>query len=522
MKSILNHAAKFAQILVASLILVWLVYLLEGMTAEAVRFCTPQKTRTATQRTPDPARRSFRFLPDGTARQIRFFQASDDQGKPQGMEEIYDVNNTLLERRSTQEALDNGYLSFANGLNYASRKTELNSRYRITSGFSTTMDIPVVQNKILQEIWRYDRKREIFTGHDRAGKLLGCLGKEGFKRNPSTGRGLGEMQRYKDWQTENGHTKLLWATQQALYEIDINNRTVEHLADCNQIYGGATRGQAWYETDETAKGYADPNVYRPLMVCQSSKSTYHLALRDPNQSVTVSVPEAWNEVGGYCRFSATKKDLFMVRYWDDFRRSSYFYFESPKLYQQWVKEFFATKKRHWTELYRVDAQGDLEKVHAFSWMETQIRDAPIFTAQPWTIRRWVQCLSPGLSIMGRKGLRTAYNTSGRYDEPFLFFLFKMMPVGPWDCLIPSLLFAGIAFWHGRPRWTSKGKAAFWLAFVLCFNLAGLLTYLALNHTPLIRCTSCQKKRGLATDTCARCHAPLPLPEHTRPHLLSLR
>lgn len=43
-------------------------------------------------------------------------------------------------------------------------------------------------------------------------------------------------------------------------------------------------------------------------------------------------------------------------------------------------------------------------------------------------------------------------------------------------------------------------------------LAGLLTYLALNHTPVIECPVCGKRRGLAQVCCVRCLAELPAPQ----------
>ncbi len=519
MKLILHYAAKSAQILVASLILVWLIYLVQAIAVKTVRFCAPQRTRTVTHRTPDPARRSFRFLPDGTAHQIRFFQEIDDQGETQDIEEIYDINDKLIERSPTPKEPDNAYLSFANGFYYASDKEHLKTEYRISTGFSRTMDIPVLKDSTLQEIWRYNRKKEVFTGYDRTGNLLGSLCKEGFKPNSTTGTALGDMERYHWWQPETGHSKFLWITENNLYEIDLNKRRVDPLVDCNTLYMGSIMAQAWYTTDKTRRGYADPNVYRPLIVSQPDEHTYHLVLRDPDQSITVSEPNTWKEVGGYCRFSATKTDLFMVRYWDNFRRHPGFYYDSPKSYQDWAKEHRATKKRHWTELYKVDAQGNLEILKAFSWKETQIRDVPFMITRSWTTRRGVQCLSPGLSIMGYKQLRAQYSSSREFHEPFLFFLVKMMPQGYWDFIIPSVLFTALAFWHGRSRWTSKSQMIFWLAFVMCLNLAGLLTYLALNHTALVRCPSCHNKRGLTSDACVRCQTPLPLPEHTRPHLL---
>ncbi len=101
---------------------------------------------------------------------------------------------------------------------------------------------------------------------------------------------------------------------------------------------------------------------------------------------------------------------------------------------------------------------------------------------------------------------------------FMFFVFRGWG-GSWECLLISMLWVGLTFFHGRCRWTSRGKVIVWLIFVLLFNLVGFLTYLALNHTPLIRCPACGKKRGLRQDACPRCQAPLPQPECTRPHLV---
>jgi DNA-directed RNA polymerase subunit RPC12/RpoP len=78
---------------------------------------------------------------------------------------------------------------------------------------------------------------------------------------------------------------------------------------------------------------------------------------------------------------------------------------------------------------------------------------------------------------------------------------------------------GIAFLHGWPRRTSWGKLIFWLAFTLVFNLAGLLTYLALNHTTVIKCPVCGRRRGLIQVNCVRCGAELPIPERRKTDLI---
>ena len=69
-----------------------------------------------------------------------------------------------------------------------------------------------------------------------------------------------------------------------------------------------------------------------------------------------------------------------------------------------------------------------------------------------------------------------------------------------------------ALWHGWARRTSWVKLILWLIIVGAFNLAGLLTYLALNHTPVIKCPACGKKRGLEMNNCSQCGRPLPIPQ----------
>ena len=83
--------------------------------------------------------------------------------------------------------------------------------------------------------------------------------------------------------------------------------------------------------------------------------------------------------------------------------------------------------------------------------------------------------------------------------------------GLWNLLLTALM-TGFAAWHAIPRRTSLEAFTFWLVFVALFGVAGFLTYLALNHTPVIKCPTCGKIRGLNQPKCARCHADLPTPK----------
>jgi hypothetical protein len=106
---------------------------------------------------------------------------------------------------------------------------------------------------------------------------------------------------------------------------------------------------------------------------------------------------------------------------------------------------------------------------------------------------------------------------------FFYSLVRMiMDIRPYGGVLNRILSAlmmGFAFLHGWPRRTSWAKFVFWLVFVGTFNLAGLLTYLALNHTVVVKCPVCGKRRGLAQVDCVRCQAELPAPERGKLDLI---
>ncbi|HAL44419.1 MAG: hypothetical protein A2Y12_08345 [Planctomycetes bacterium GWF2_42_9] len=73
----------------------------------------------------------------------------------------------------------------------------------------------------------------------------------------------------------------------------------------------------------------------------------------------------------------------------------------------------------------------------------------------------------------------------------------------------SFLMMLFTFWHGWARKNNRVCFGLWIIFVGVFGLAGLLTYLGLNHTTTIKCPACGKNRNLEQDKCIRCDAKLP-------------
>jgi len=98
-------------------------------------------------------------------------------------------------------------------------------------------------------------------------------------------------------------------------------------------------------------------------------------------------------------------------------------------------------------------------------------------------------------------------------------IMDIQPYGGVINRVLSALMMVFVFLHGWPRRTSWPRFVTWLVFVGLFNLAGLLTYLALNHTAVVKCPVCGKRRGLARVDCVRCRAELPAPERGKLDLI---
>ncbi len=200
---------------------------------------------------------------------------------------------------------------------------------------------------------------------------------------------------------------------------------------------------------------------------------------------------------------------------------------SQELFDKWLQERRGKPRNLWTELYKVDNQGGLELLNRYDWTLPP-PSVPVVRARDHrlAVKRGVSQFSPPLydlvvRLLGRKFWSWAYSSQNRSD--FFHSLVRMiMDIRPYDGVINRVLSALMmvfVFWHGWPRRTSWAGFAFWLIFVGILNLAGLLTYLALNHTAIIKCPVCGKRRGLAQVDCVRCQAELPAPEQGKLDLI---
>lgn len=456
------------------------------------------------------------FMTDGTIHLINRVEHISDQ---KYQEQIYDTNDNLLwEGQSDKRPYE--YLPWAKLLRRGSEgftKGQMKQTQMITTDFSRNVSVPVRTDNKIEQIWRYHRGAQYFKGYNASGEQIGYAGSNGFTDSKSKVKPFGEFGLFTAWCPKDSFSPiLLWQTQRRIYQINFEKQEVETIFESTEadIESERTSLTAWRNLNPGEKGYIDPNKYRSLIQCKTRDGKHHLILREPEQQLSLNLR--------YPSVIATKQDIYVRSFGSDS-----FPPEDIELYNKWLEKRRGKPRNLWTELYKVDNQGNLDLLNRYdwtgpplSWSMTTARDA-----RP-TVKRYVSQFSPPLydfvvRLLGRKFWSSVYAYKNRGD--FFYGLAQMIadirPYGGFINRILSALMMVFVFWHGWPRRTSWAKFVFWLIFTGLFNIAGLLTYLALNHTAVIKCPVCGKQRGLTHVDCVRCRAQLPAPEQGKLDLI---
>jgi hypothetical protein len=246
-------------------------------------------------------------------------------------------------------------------------------------------------------------------------------------------------------------------------------------------------------------------------------------MRNPDEKLTVTVDDNWWSEA--ISFTATTRGIYLFRR-DSERRLPSSLRKSPRLALEWLRKFRGKPFKQWIELYRVNNQGNLAPLSRYDWTvpASAWRVSLVDESPPWLKVKHYACQfsSPlyDLTWYLLSGESRAYHYLNNYlISDFAQIVKDLRPANRILNWVLGLAMVGFAFWHGWPRQTSRPKLIFWLAFTLAFNLAGLLTYLALNHTPIIKCSSCGKDRCLRQVNCLRCGTELPAPQRRKLDLI---
>ncbi len=538
LKNKLKYIATPAEIFTTALILLLALLIVQGIIIATEDIFTETKRRREATKpeeklTPEEERLNRirysekEFLPDGTIHLVyRPERAPGRVDEPEIMQ-IYDVNDNLLwEGPRTRNPYR--YLTWAWQLNSYRRdftQQSMRQLQMITPEFSRTLEIPVQSEEKTNQIWRYNLAKDYFIGYDTDGKKIGYIGSTGFTNSIIETKSLGKFRSFTAWCPQVSFSPtLLWRTQRCIYQIDFEKQKVELLFESANSDIETMSQHAWKDITPGKEGSTDYEKYRPLLHFITKDSKHHLIMREPKQRLIVTIPKDWESwMGNQYRFTATRQAIFMCRYWIESSRPPD-YRKSPKLFHQWWHNFRSLPRKRWVELYRVNSQSNLELLNRYTWTEPGLSETVVEARDFRTpATRYVSKFSPPLYDWAWHFVGIRFWTQVYQRSDFAYEFARMLAeVRPSESIINWLLSAmmiGFTFWHGWPRRTSWLKFLFWLAFVGIFNLAGLLTYLALNHVTVIKCPACGRSRGLIKVNCIRCGVELPTPKRGKLDLI---
>ncbi len=458
------------------------------------------------------------FLPDGTIHLVH------TPGKPVGRGEyrqdrIYDVNDNLL-WEGIRKDMPYEYLSWAGTSNTFFRRGQIRNLQRISPDLSRMLEIPVSSQERTEEVWRYEPELTLFVGYEIGGDRIGYIGSAGFTKSQSQAKAFGQFGMFTAWVPLDSFSPMvLWQTNRSIYEINFEKQKVEILFESPGADIKPLRLHHWKPLSAD-KSQAKQIKYRPLIYCQSEDGKHHLIMRNPRQKVTFVAPEDWR--ADSVKVTATEEDIFLHHKDREAKSPEGISRPSFTALQKWWRQFNSKPQKMWVELYRVGNSGSLELLNHFKWTRpaTTEREQERFDRRFHTAVMKISPVAYDLVwyLFEDKLEHHARQGSGISRE-YAQIIREFRPGKSVVNVVLSVLMVGFVLWHGWPRRTSWAGFVFWLVVVGLFNLAGLLTYLALNHSAVVTCKTCGNKRGLKRVDCVRCGAELPLPQRREVDLI---
>ena len=522
LKNVSKYIAGPGRVFTTALIILIAVSVVQAFAMAAIETFVYAEHRTATKgkppRTEEEKRigrirqASKQFLPDGTIHLVYEPRSKDGRIIEPRTEQIYDANDHLLwEGPKDQRPYE--YLSWAEQLRRytdAFDVMQIKQMQMLTPVFSRSIEVPIGSINNTEQIWRYRPGDECFEGYAVGGGRIGFIGAEGFVDSKSKVKPLGEFRFFTAWcPGDSSSPTLLWQTGRRVYQINFEKRQTELLFESADSDIETISLHAWRDLKPGTNDYIDSKKYRPLLVCITQDGVHHLILREPDQRLSVAGPRS--------SFTATRQAIFAYRSWADvFSVPSMAV--SPQLYEEWLEQYYNKPQKKWMELYRVADDGAVQLLNRYDWT-MPAPDRPLHMESLLATQRLVGHFSPLLYSLLFHALGTEFWSYVQQSTNRGSFFYAMLAFPMWLRSLNGLtnwaisaLMMGFVFWHGLPRRTSRAQFAFWLVFVGLLNATGLLTYLALNHTAVIKCPACGRRRGLAQNDCIHCRAPLPTPK----------
>jgi len=490
------------------------------------------------------------FLPDGTIHLIHHPRSENMPGygnsKTPEIAEIYDTADNLLWQGESRN-IPYTYLTnrFERSGNIYPRSMQ---RRGPEPDFSRTLSVPVVTNgrEIVQR-WRYVPRHGYFIGTDNRGKIIGYAGANGIKETPKQIEPLELPDIINAWCPAGSHSPvLLWTAGSKVYQISFSTNSFQLLINAPGHKFERVRLNNWKNFDLLNKPVTDGRSVRtetrlegktreeleitartrPAIHLKTESDQHFLVFRDPLRQVKVNLPEDHVPNHNSPSFFAFNDKVFMSR------SGPKVSLNTPSLCLICGESEHKLNPNHrFTELYQVMENGDIAMINSFQWQKYP----PYFERNWWGPESYIDQIYYGMEDYATATLpiltnilwHSYYNkilTQGyRERSSFDSFTYEMLSVvHPTNIsynIILSAIMLCLALAHAWPRRTSWAKLIFWTVLVTLFNIGGIITYLSLNHTAIIKCPVCGKKRGLQRPDCIACGTNLPEPEQKQTDLV---
>ena len=458
-----------------------------------------------------------RFLPDGTIHLMHTSREPAVDRQNQKVK-IYDTADNVIwsgRRSDTPKEYLRWSASLASG-GHGLHDRRLDEMRMLGPELSATVTVPVVSaDRLVTERWRYEPGRGMFIGYDNHGRRFAYAGANGIKRSADGVETFEQVRQAHAGQIRHiraGHDTaspnpvVLWQTPHRVYELNFAQRSVRVLLETpgSEIVQVGVRD--WWHTGD------DGEVHRPMLYVVTESRECHLLLRDPQQRRTFTVPQPWME--RFLLLAATEDAVFAFRQGADVEARPQWQRYDPRREAEWLDRYAGRPLRRWVELYRINDGGHPTRVNRYDWVgpPPQVAALKQHLRWPWRTRIALSTVSPPWFFWAGRWLATDANLRDRgIRHALVTSLLRHAPAHDILTWAVVLLLTAAAFLHAWPRRTNWVSLIAWLVLVAAFNLAGLLTYLALNHTAVIRCPSCNKRRSLTRPDCPACGRPLPTP-----------
>ena len=461
------------------------------------------------------AKSSKRFLPDGT---VHLYYLGPNKLTPEGNVrelDVYDANHESV-WSGLQEDAPFGYLSSYAGATFLPRSYHQQGDFdrlgRVGLEFSHAIVIAVPSDtrEVLSR-WQYDQQHRLFTGYDKDGYKLGYMGANGFSESRGDTEPFGVFFSMRAFTQIGSYNPLLmWVTEKRMFLLDFERRTADVLFESPGPRITGARAANWIRRPGSSIKYL------PWLSVNLEDSGALLIIPSLGKQIDITKPDLPYRT--YHRFVVTESGNFMIR--SVFEIPVAPPYEDQEAFQEYVRQQFWSKpytKRE--ELYSLNDDGTYELINSYAWLYEPPQHDPERVRREEMRERFhkvTTALSPPalriISKMGANITAAAYTSGGPNQQEFIRVLHELWPrskVLNWSLAMAMTL---LAFWHGWTRRTSWIAFGCWIVFVALFSVAGLLTYLAMNHRPVIRCSACGKKRPLTVANCRACKAALPAPE----------